>query len=99
MKIILGFLNIILLSLLFSCENTDAYKYEKGYEAAWNVANEPSWYSSKEYKNGYEQGQQDAEYYDMGFGDGYDKEKCIYPKDPDYMDGYKDGVKRRKARL
>jgi len=32
--------------------------------------------------------------YDEGYYDGYNKKKCAYPNDPDYMDGYKDGKKR-----
>lgn len=80
---------------LVGCDKDSRYDYDNGYEAAWDESAEPSWYSSKEYKDGYEQGKEDAEVYDMGYFDGYNKEKCAYPKDPDYMDGFKDGVKTR----
>lgn len=79
----------------FGCENDRKYDFDKGYEAAWNEENEPTRFSSQEYIDGYEQGLDDAAMYDEGYYDGYNKKVARYPKDFDYMDGYKDGCKRR----
>jgi len=85
------------LFLLTSCDDNSRYDYDYGYEAAWDGEKEPSRFSSQQYRDGYEQGMQDAAMYDDGYYDGYNKKKCAYPKDPDYMDGFKDGCKRRKG--
>ena len=84
---------IVLVLAVFFCVTgcNGSREYDNGYEAAWDGAEEPSWYSSKEYKEGYEQGKEDSEVYDMGFSDGYNDEECVYPEDPDYLEGYKDG--------
>lgn len=70
--------------------------YDKGYEAAWEQEGEPSKWSSKEEKEGYEAGLDDAWTYDTGYGDGYDEKRPQYLKDPLYMEGYKDGKKDKK---
>lgn len=56
----------------------------------------PSWSSSKEYREGYEQGVADAEMYDLGYYDGINGYRPKYSKDPDYMDGFKNGKKIRR---
>lgn len=81
---------------LIGCDSDRRYDYDNGYEAAWDESEEPSWYSSHKYKDGYEQGKIDSAYYDDGYYDGRNNKKCAFPKDPDYMDGYKDGCKDKK---
>jgi len=79
--------------LLSGCD--DSSQYDTGYEAAWNDEDESSWFSSKEYREGHEQGVADAEMYDLGYYDGVNGHRPKHSKDPDYMDGFKDG-KRNK---
>jgi hypothetical protein len=89
---------LLLLSLGFtvaSCGDGNRYDYDKGYESAWDDEKAPSRFSSKEYHEGYQQGLEDAAAYDDGYYDGYNNKRPRFPKDIDYMDGYKDG-KRRK---
>ena len=73
----------------------DCSQSDRGYESAWNGENTPSLFSSKEYREGYDQGMYDSGMYDDGYCDGYNKKKCACPNDLDYMNGYKDGKKRR----
>lgn len=94
-KIAISCLFLIIGLVAIGCDRNKLSEYDDGYEAAWDEANAPTRWSSKEYKDGYEQGLQDAAMYDEGYYDGYNKNKCAYPNDPDYMDGYKDGKKRR----
>lgn len=94
-KIGITFLLLIIGLFITGCDSNSGYEYDNGYESAWNEEKAPTRWSSKEYKEGYEQGLQDAAMYDEGYYDGYNKKKCAYPNDPDYMDGYKDGKKRR----
>jgi hypothetical protein len=75
------------------CDSNSGYDYDNGYESAWEGEGAPTSFSSQKYRDGYEQGLQDAAMYDEGYYDGYNKKKCAYPSDPDYMDGYKDGKK------
>ncbi len=86
---------LILGFVLSGCESNSGYDFDNGYEAAWNGEKAPTRFSSQEYHNGYEQGLQDAAMYDEGFYDGYKRKEPKFPKDLDYMDGYKDGKKRR----
>lgn len=80
------FLPIIIALSCTSCDQSTPY--DNGYEAAWNGENEPSWFSSSDYKDGFEQGAQDAYMYDLGYYDACNHKSAKYPKDPDYMDGY-----------
>lgn len=91
------FILFFLLVAICSCGKKSS-DYDKGYEAAWDESDKPNWFSSKEYREGYEQGIDDADAYDSGYYDGFNKKKCTYPKDRDYMDGYKDGSSARKRR-
>jgi hypothetical protein len=76
----------------FGCGNSGWQNYDKGYEAAWEGEEEPSsFWTSKEEKEGYEQGLNDVWTYDMGYGDGYDEKRPKYFNNPFYVDGYKDG--------
>ncbi len=79
--------------LLSGCD--DCSQNDRGYDAAWNGEGAPSWSSSKEYREGYEQAAVDAEMYDDGYYDGFNGHGPKYSKDPVYMDGFKDGKKRR----
>lgn len=81
--------------LLTGCDGNSGYDYDSGYESAWEEGSAPTRFSSQQYRDGYEQGLQDAAMYDEGYYDGYNKKRCAYPNDPDYMDGYRDGKKRR----
>lgn len=80
---------------LAGCGDGDRYDYDNGYESAWNDEKAPSRFSSKECREGYQQGLADAVAYDDGYYDGYNNKRPAFPKDIDYMDGYKDG-KRKK---
>lgn len=79
---------------LCSCSSENWRKYDKGYEAAWNQEPAPSsiWTSNEE-KQGYADGLEDMKIYDEGYDAGYEGKRPKYPKDPLYMDGYKDGKK------
>ncbi len=92
-------INAVFLSFVFvlvtGCDSNNQYDYDNGYESAWNEEGEPSRFSSQNYREGYEQGQQDAAVYDDGYYDGYNRKKPEYLNDIDYMDGYKDAKKRR----
>ena len=79
-----------------SCGDGNRYDYDKGYESAWNDEKAPSRFSSKECREGYQQGLADAAAYDDGYYDGYNKKHPRFPKDIDYMDGYNDGKKDKK---
>lgn len=95
-KNLFSFFSLIFVGvLLTSCDGNNGYDYDNGYESAWEEKGAPTRFSSQQYRDGYEQGLQDAAMYDEGYYDGYNKIKCAYPKDPDYMDGFKDGKKRR----
>ena len=96
MKYVFCLLLIVIGFGVSSCGNNSGYEYDNGYEAAWNEDGEPTMFSSKDYREGYQQGLEDADVYDEGYYDGYNKKKSKYPKDHDYMDGYKDGKKDRK---
>lgn len=85
----------ILGACLVGCYSNSGHDYDDGYESAWEEGSAPTRFSSQQYRDGYEQGLQDAAMYDEGYYDGYNKKKCAYPNDPDYMDGYKDGKQRR----
>ena len=90
------FSTILLGVCLAGCDSDQSgSNYDNGYEAAWNEEGEPSMFSCNGYREGYQQGLIDAAMYDEGYYDGYNKNRPKYPKDPDYMDGYKDGKNRR----
>jgi hypothetical protein len=94
---LVSYLSVAILSLcMVGCDNGN--QYDKGYEAAWHRDNKPR-FCSKEFEQGYQQGLDDGHAYDEGYYAGLNKEKPEYPKDPDYMDGFKDGQKRRKSSL
>ena len=85
---------------LFSCDGSRqrADRYDKGYESAWEREEAPSsFWASKEEREGYEAGLQDAWIYDAGYSDGYEGKKPEYFDDHLYMDAYEDG-KRGKER-
>lgn len=79
--------------ILSSCDSNN--QYDDGYESAWNGEAKPSLFSSRKYKNGYEQATADAEIYDDGYYDGFNGHRPKYSKDPDYMDGFKDGKQNK----
>lgn len=89
-QIVLLLTSVIYLS---SCNNSED-QYQNGYEAAWDGITPSSW-SNNKFREGYEQGLDDAYIYDEGYFDGKNGKRPRYFKDPDYMDGYKDG-KRNK---
>ena len=70
--------------------------YDDGYEAAWNGEDEPSSWSSREKKNGYQEGVEDSCLYDEGYHDGLKGKKPKYFNDTIYMEGYKDGKEDRR---
>lgn len=79
---------------LMGCDSSN--QYDKGYQAAWEGEQEPtSFWSNSKFKEGYEQGINDAYMYDEGYFDGINGHKPKYKKDPDYMDGFKDGIKNK----
>lgn len=93
----------ILLSLfLLSSPALFAYSgknYDNGYEAAWEGEEKPSsFWTSKEEKEGYENGLADSSTYNSGYDDGYDEKRPEYFNDALYMDGYKDGKKDKERR-
>lgn len=98
MKILHLILILVCLFTLASCDKNEAQEYSRGYSDGWHESAKPTWSSSEKYKEGYKQAKQDAEVYDLGFYDGQNKNKCVYPKDPDYMEGFKDGSNNRKHR-
>jgi len=68
--------------------------YDDGYQHGWDGASPDKLkkFLSKDYERGYEEGADDAWYYDKGC---YDAENGFAPKsdledDPDYMEGYND---------
>jgi hypothetical protein len=86
---------------LFSCDSSHqrADRYNKGYEAAWEGEDAPSsFWTSKEEKEGYEDGLDDAWTYDTGYYDGYEGKRPQYFNDPLYMDAYKDGKNDKERR-
>ncbi len=85
-------LGVIGLSLASCDSNNQGNQYDSGYEAAWSGESKSS-FSSGQFGEGYEQGLADAYMYDAGFDDAADKRGPKHPRDPDYMDGYKDGKK------
>jgi len=82
---------------MFACEDK-AVSYDKGYEAAWEGENEPSFWASKTEKEGYEDGLDDTSTYDTGYYDGYDEKRPQYFNDSLYMAAYKDGKQDKKRR-
>ena len=66
-------------------------KYDQGYESAWEGEEEPSSWASRDLKEGYEDGLNDADAYDEGYYDGANEHGPKYLDDPFYMDGFKDG--------
>lgn len=89
MKWILPLLLCSACLLLSGCD--DCSQNYTGYEAAWNGEGTPSWFSGKEYREGYEQGIADSDTYDLGYDDGYEGKGPKYSRDSLYMDGFKDG--------
>ncbi|MEG0287048.1 MAG: hypothetical protein RSB82_04895 [Victivallaceae bacterium] len=87
---------VVLLVMSLTACNNDTNQYDSGYEAAWDGKKEPSsiW-STKNQRNGYQDGIADAHMYDEGYYDGKNKHKPKYFNDVFYMDGFKDGKKQR----
>lgn len=73
----------------FSSNSGD--QYDQGYESAWEEEDEPSSWASRDLKEGYEDGLNDADAYDEGYYDGANEHRPKYLDDPFYMDGFKDG--------
>ena len=86
---------LLMMLLAFSYDSIYAgrYDYDSGYEDAWEGTKRSG--KSQEYYDGHEQGLDDAFMDDMGYYDAKSGKNAKYPKDPDYMDGYKDGSKKR----
>ena len=72
----------------FSFDENHSGSYDSGYENGWASEDEPLCWTSQEEKDGYEDGADDAWYYDEGAYDRSVGKKPKYPDDPDYMDGY-----------
>ncbi len=85
---------VFLLSALFFTSCDEFSPNDQGYDDAWGDK-KPGLFSSSSYKRGFEQGQADADMYDMGCYDGYNENPCAYPHDPFYMDGFKQGKRNR----
>ena len=45
---------------LVGCDGNSGYDYDDGYESAWEEGSAPTRFSSQKYRDGYEQGLQDA---------------------------------------
>lgn len=92
------FLDLVLLTLgITSASCSDTHKqhhYDKGYEAAGEGEKAlSSFWASKEEKEGYENGLDDAWTYDIGYNDGHEGKRPQYFNDTLYMDAYKTGKK------
>ncbi len=83
---------------MFGCEDNKRSNYDKGYEAAWEEEEPSSFWASKEEKEGYEDGLDDAWTYDTGYDDGYEERRPQYFNDALYMEAYKDGKKDKEKR-
>ncbi|MBU4348083.1 hypothetical protein KJ671_01070 [Patescibacteria group bacterium] len=87
------YLSISIIGLFFFSCNNDS-NYDKGYEDAWEGNEAPSsFWNSKEEKEGYEEGLEDAYTYDEGYNDGVDGLRPKYLNDLLYIEGYNDGKK------
>lgn len=96
MKTLVNFLAFFGVLFFSGCDGSNGYDYDSGYEDAWEEKEESSWFTSKEYRAGYEQGQIDTRVYYIGYEDGYDGRRTKYTNDLDYMDGFKDGKEDKK---
>lgn len=81
----------------FGCSETKHQKYDKGYESGWEQEGNPSKWSTKEEKQGYEDGLDDAWAYDSGYDDAYNGKGPAYKNDAFYMDGYREGKKDKRG--
>ena len=66
-------------------------QYDQGYESAWEGDDEPSSWTSRELREGYEDGLNDADLYNDGYYDGANNHGPKYLDDPFYMEGFKEG--------
>ena len=92
------FVLIVTSLCIFGCDDSKRKNYDKGYEAGWEGGRTPSPWASKEEKEGYEDGLEDAWIYDIGYDDGFEERKPQYFNDALYMDAYKDGKGDKKKR-
>lgn len=92
--------SLIALGIYLFCDNDNKRgNYDKGYAAAWEGEDAPtSFWISKEEKDGYEDGLDDAWTYDVGYEDGYEKRRPQFFNDVLYMDAYKHGKEDREKR-
>lgn len=91
MSFLLKFLPI--LSLVIG--SLSARGYDEGYEDAWNGA-EMKKKSDRDYRAGYEQGDEDLMLMEEGYYSGSRGKKPDYPDDEFYMEGYNAGKKRSR---
>lgn len=85
--------------LASGCEGGSRKNWDAGYEAAWEGKEAlSSFWASKEEKEGYENGLDDAWTYDVGYDDGYEGRRPQYFNDALYMDAYKNGKKDKEKR-
>ena len=87
MKKIVCVLLLIILALT-GCGPIDG-GYDAGCEDGYNGARKSGF--SAEYNSGYEDGEMDAEMYDLGYYDARNDNRPRHLNDSDYMDGYRDG--------
>lgn len=94
--LLIGVIGAVLLYFFSQSENKTYKDWYSGYEAGWNGEEVKfSLWDSKEKKEGYEQGIDNADAYDEGYYDAKEGNEPKYLKDTFYMDGYKDGKKTR----
>jgi len=83
---------VLSLFLLAYAGCSSSSPYDAGYEKGYDGAEKGVAYSfSKEYKNGYDDGAQDAYYFDLGYRDARNDEEPRYPSLEEYMEGYREG--------
>lgn len=78
---------ILALTILLGCGSYSAYDdgYDDGYDGARKVINFGG------YSRGYEDGAEDAYYFDIGYRDGRNEEPPRYSDNAIYMEGYEEG--------
>lgn len=94
----LAIIAVIFFAWIILAPKKDAHHpYDKGYEAAWEGEKAPHPWSSQEEKEGYEDGMSDSDMWDEGYDDGIERKRPKYFNHYDYMEGYKEGKKRKKS--
>ncbi len=76
---------LLLLLIVTGCGDS----YDNGYDDGYDGARKSIFYNiDSQYRAGYEDGGNDAYYYDLGYRDGQNDESPKHPGIPEYMEGY-----------